>query len=182
MKTKTKSKLFKPAHSKSAQREQEALEGIEKVLLELSGNGEESPDSFLIIVEGKKDALSLRNLGAAAEIYPCANQPAAAFCEQIAETKKKAIILTDWDRKGRILASRFIRHFQNLGAPYDETYREKLLMYTKKDIKDVESLYSHVVKLRQKFQSALEDEYEDFGDAEENFIDVIDVEKEAAGG
>ena len=155
MKTKSKlSKLSKSAHSVKSvtRREQEALEEIENVLAELIGtdDDENGSDSFLIIVEGKKDTLSLRNLGVAAEIYPCANQPAAAFCEQIAETKKKAIILTDWDRKGRILASRFIQHFQNLGVPYDETHREKLLRYTKKEIKDVESLYPHVIKLRQK--------------------------------
>ncbi|MCL2142600.1 MAG: toprim domain-containing protein [Methanimicrococcus sp.] len=162
---KTQSKFSKPAHSAKSvtRREQEALEEIEKVLTELIGTDENGSDSFLIIVEGKKDALSLRNLGVAAEIYPCANQPAAAFCEQIAETKKKVIILTDWDRKGRILASRFIRHFQNLGASYDETYRERLLMYTKKEIKDVESLYSHVTKLRQKCRHMSN---------EDDFIDV----------
>jgi 5S rRNA maturation endonuclease (ribonuclease M5) len=135
-------------------------------------NNEIRSDSFLIIVEGRKDALSLRNLGVSAEIYPCANQPVAAFCEQIAHTKKKAVILTDWDRKGRILASRFIGHFQNLGVPYDETYRKRLLMYTKKEIKDVESLYAYVVKLKQKCHELNDDD-----DGDDDFDDDFDLRK-----
>jgi 5S rRNA maturation endonuclease (ribonuclease M5) len=172
---KPKSKSSKPASvsAKSVtRREQEAFEEIENVLAELNGNDENRPDSFLIIVEGKKDALSLRNLGVGTEICPCANRPAAAFCEQIAQTKKKAIILTDWDKKGRILASRFIRHFQNLDVSYDETCRERLLMYTKKEIKDVESLYSHVIKLRQKCQYELNEE--DFVGFEEESVDLME--------
>jgi 5S rRNA maturation endonuclease (ribonuclease M5) len=158
---KTKSKSSKPisAASKSVtRRELEALEEIENVLAELNGNDENPSNSFLIIVEGRKDALSLQNLGVTTEICPCANQPTAEFCEKIAQTKKKAFILTDWDRKGRILASRFIRHFQNLDVFYDEICRKRLLMYTKKEIKDVESLYSHVMKLRQKCQRELNEE------------------------
>ncbi|MDL2261468.1 hypothetical protein LJC08_04465 [Methanimicrococcus sp. OttesenSCG-928-J09] len=134
-----------------------ALEAIESVLEELRGNnadfdgdqgqGQTATDSFLIIVEGRRDVSSLRNLGIAADIYPCANKPVAAFCENIAEKKKKVIILTDWDRKGGILAARLEEQFKNLDVPFDMTQREKLLYFTKREIKDVESLYSHVEKL-----------------------------------
>ncbi|MDV0444830.1 hypothetical protein MmiAt1_03730 [Methanimicrococcus sp. At1] len=136
-----------------------ALEVIESVLDELNGKNENltdipenrnlSIDSFLIIVEGRRDIISLRNLGITAEIIPCANQPAAEFCEKIAEKKKTAIILTDWDRKGGILASRLEIQLKNLDVPVDTSQREKLLFYSKREIKDVESLYNHVLKLRE---------------------------------
>ena len=134
-------------------RSKTALEAIESVLKELNEKADEggtSYNSVLIIVEGRRDVASLRNLGIRdeIEISACANRPTAEFCEKIAEAQKKAVILTDWDRKGGILAARLEEHFKNLGIPYETAQREKLLFYTKKDIKDVESLHAHVLKLR----------------------------------
>jgi len=132
-------------------RNAEALKAVEDVLSALNGEAEDSPKSpFLIIVEGRRDILSLRNLGIKEEIeiVKCANKPTAEFCEKIAETGKEAVILTDWDRKGGILASRLAEQFQNLNVSYHTEYRETLLFYTKKEIKDVESLFSHAEKLK----------------------------------
>jgi len=132
-------------------RDVESLKAVEDVLAALSGDAENSPKSlFLIIVEGRRDVLSLRNLGITEEIeiVKCANQPTAEFCEKIARTGKEAVILTDWDRKGGILASRLAEQFQNLNVAYHTEYRETLLFYTKKEIKDVESLFSYVEKLK----------------------------------
>ena len=141
-----------------------ALEAIESILEELNEKAHEngvSYNSVLIIVEGRRDVASLRNLGIAEviEIRPCANQPTAEFCEKIAESRKKAIILTDWDRKGGILAARLEDQFKNLEIPYETAQREKLLFYTKREIKDVESLHTHVMKLRRSIRS--EEEIED---------------------
>lgn len=132
-----------------------ALDAIESVLNELSGNNADidgdqmTADPFLIIVEGRRDIVSLRNLGITAEIMPCANQPIAEFCEKIAEKEKTAVILTDWDRKGGILAARLEEQFKNLDMPFETSQREKLLFYSKREIKDVESLYTYVLKLRE---------------------------------
>lgn len=165
----------------AAERNKIALEAIESVLEQLSGNNAdfdggqvtknsaESPDSFLIVVEGRRDIISLRNLGMTAEIVPCANQPVAEFCEKIAEKKKTVFILTDWDRKGGILAARLEEQFRNLDVPVETLQREKLLFFVKREIKDVESLYTHVTKLREsvrlgkKFENEkLESENEEF--------------------
>jgi len=132
-------------------RDEESLNAVEEVLSALNGDSDKSPKSpFLIIVEGRRDILSLRNLGINEdiEIVKCANKPTAEFCEKIAETGKSAVILTDWDRKGGILASRLAEQFQNLNVPYYTEYRETLLFYTKKEIKDVESLFSYVGKMK----------------------------------
>ncbi|MBZ3935795.1 toprim domain-containing protein [Methanimicrococcus blatticola] len=144
----------------ASERNKIVLDAIESVLAELGANntdfggadfdGNQMPtDSFLIIVEGRRDIVSLRNLGITAEIIPCANQPVAEFCENIAEMKKTVVILTDWDRKGGILAARLEEQFKNLDVPYETAQREKLLFYSKREIKDVESLYTHVLKLRE---------------------------------
>ncbi len=147
----------------ASERNRNALEAIESVLSELGANNtgfdekQTSADSFLIIVEGRRDIISLRNLGVTAEIIPCANQPAAEFCEKIAEKKKTAVILTDWDRKGGILAARLAEQFKNLDVPFETSQREKLLFYSKREIKDVESLFSYVKKLR-KIENGISDD------------------------
>jgi len=149
-------------------RDKEAFEAIEGVIADLNektnGAGDENGNSFLIVVEGRRDILSLRNLGIESEIdiLPCANKPIAEFCEGIAETGKSVIILTDWDRKGGILASALMTQFRNLDTECDGSYREKLLYHTKKEIKDVESLYTHFLKLKRKINPASCDEEEDF--------------------
>jgi Small primase-like proteins (Toprim domain) len=153
----------------SSERDKEAFEAIEEVIADLNekaaGAGDEqNGNSFLIVVEGRRDVSSLRNLGIKTEIeiLPCANKPIAEFCEGIAETGKSVIILTDWDRKGGILASALMTQFRNLDTECDGSYREKLLYHTKKEIKDVESLYTHFLKLKRKINPASCDEEEDF--------------------
>ena len=148
----------------SSDQDRQAFDAIEEVIAELNekavGAGDKNESSFLIVVEGRRDVISLRNLGIKPEIEirPCANKPIAAFCEKIAETGKSVIILTDWERKGGILASALKNQLQNLDVPCDGDYREKLLYYTKKEIKDVESLYTHFIKLKRKVNPASCDE------------------------
>ena len=128
-----------------------ALEAIESVLQELNGNGdvERPPDSLLIVVEGKRDVFALRNLGIAAEIVSCSSQPVAEFCETIAEKKKTIIILTDWDKRGGILAAKLMEQFKSLEVPFETEQRKKLLFYSKREIKDVESLGTYIDKLKE---------------------------------
>lgn len=164
-----RNKMKPDKSSRISDRNAESLKAVEEVLSALNGGTENSPKSpFLIIVEGRRDILSLRNLGIKEEIeiVKCANQPMAEFCEKIEKTGKEVVILTDWDRKGGILASRLTGQFQNLNIPYHTIYRETLLFYTKKEIKDVESLFSYVEKLRNS-----EDDLEDLKDIE-NIEDI----------
>ncbi|WNY25778.1 hypothetical protein [Methanolapillus millepedarum] len=132
----------------------EALEVLEEIL---NAVNEAASDSILV-VEGRRDVFSLRNLGISGDIRPCAYEPLAAFCENIAETGKGVIILTDWDRRGGILASSLSEQFKNLDVKCDLMFREKILFYSKREIKDVESLYSYVGKLRQMFYPEIDDE------------------------
>ncbi|WNY27726.1 toprim domain-containing protein [Methanolapillus ohkumae] len=130
-------------------RKKESLLALEDLLIRLKS--EEVSSRSVIVVEGRRDILSLQKLGVGGLIFPCAFQPTAKFCEQIAELKKEVIILTDWDRRGGILASRLFEQFKNLDVTCNLEIREKILFYTKKEIKDVESLYSYVSKYRREF-------------------------------
>ena len=68
--------------------------------------------------------------------------------ERIANDGNDVIMLTDWDRRGDILSLKLTTYLRDLGTEPDLRIRERLKSLVKKEIKDVESLYTHVVKLR----------------------------------
>lgn len=114
----------------------ERLEAIEEVL---DAIGDEP--YAVIVVEGAKDTKSLRSLGIKNDILEInSNGGALKTAESVSLTGKKAIILTDWDRKGDEIAKRLSEQFDSLCADYDLSVREKLRIVCIRDIKDVESL------------------------------------------
>ena len=70
------------------------------------------------------------------------------LAEELAKTGRDLIILTDWDRRGDILAEKITGYLRNFGVEPDLRVREILSSLVKKEVKDVESLYTYVVKLR----------------------------------
>jgi 5S rRNA maturation endonuclease (ribonuclease M5) len=122
------------------------LELIEELLEELlcfstAGN--------IILVEGQRDMASLRELGIKGRIELVTRHPLAEICEKVAATEKEVVILTDWDRRGVILENKLSDNLEHYGVKIKHQLRKRILSLVQKDIKDVESLYSHVVKLRQ---------------------------------
>jgi len=99
-------------------------------------------------VEGKRDVIALKKLGFRGDIETASHQPLLNFSETIANTGKDVIILTDWDRRGSLLASTIARYMRNLGTEPNLAIRGHLKSLVKKEIKDVESLYTYVMKLR----------------------------------
>lgn len=121
------------------------LEIIDKLLEELSSRSEKGA---VIIVEGKKDVLSLKKLGINGKFELATLHPLLNFSERIAGQGREIIVLTDWDRRGDLLVSKLSIYFGNLGIRPDFEIRRKLKLITQKEIKDVESLYTYVSKLR----------------------------------
>lgn len=121
------------------------LEQIEQILDELFQHSEEGD---LLVVEGKRDICSLEKLGIDGDIETVSNKSLLDFSENVAYTGKSVVILTDWDRRGEILASKLSEYLQTLDTDYDIEIREQLKSLVKKEIKDIESLYTYVVKLR----------------------------------
>ncbi|HOW14365.1 toprim domain-containing protein [Methanosarcina sp.] len=133
------------------------LERIEELLLELS---EYSERGAVIIVEGKRDILSIKRLGIKGRFELATRHSLFNFSERIAGLGSEVIILTDWDRRGDLLAAKLSEYFENFGIKPELQIRNKLRLITQKEIKDIESLYTYVSKLRSKTGMSLNPEYE----------------------
>jgi 5S rRNA maturation endonuclease (ribonuclease M5) len=133
------------------------LERIEELLLELS---EYSGRGAVIIVEGKRDILSMKRLGIKGRFELATRHSLFNFSERIAGLGSEVIILTDWDRRGDLLAAKLSEYFENFGVKPELQIRNKLRLITQKEIKDIESLYTYVSKLRSKTGASLNPEYE----------------------
>ncbi len=77
----------------------------------------ELADSSAIVVEGKRDAEALKELGIDAEFYFISGGLSSVnqLAESLAKRGKEVIVLTDFDKKGRELASRLISELENCG-------------------------------------------------------------------
>ncbi|MEW5759803.1 MAG: toprim domain-containing protein, partial [Candidatus Thermoplasmatota archaeon] len=72
----------------------------------------------------------------------------SSFCENFGKKYKKAIILTDWDRKGGELCAFLKENFKTNSLRYDDRIRVKLSCLCAKDVKDVEGLKKFFEKLK----------------------------------
>jgi 5S rRNA maturation endonuclease (ribonuclease M5) len=133
------------------------LERIEELLSELS---EYSGRGAVIIVEGKRDVISLKRLGIKGNFELATRQSLFNFSEKIAHLGSEVVILTDWDRRGDILAIKLSGYFQSFGLKPDLEIRYKLRLISQKEIKDIESLYTYVSKLRLKTGSCLKQDFQ----------------------
>ena len=122
------------------------LENIEEILAELVLLAGENA---VLIVEGKRDVQALNRLGVKGHFEIATQRSLSNFCENISRMNKKVVILTDWDRRGNLLMLKMTKHFHSFGVNPNTLLRERLLSIVQKEIKDVESLHTFVVKLRQ---------------------------------
>jgi 5S rRNA maturation endonuclease (ribonuclease M5) len=123
----------------------ERLEKLEELILELQAL---SDGGAIIVVEGKKDAESLRFLGIKGEFRLSTRQPLLEFTEDLQKSGKEIILLTDWDKKGGISAHKIIQHLLAYGIMPNTRIRAKIRYLVKKRIKDVESLNNYITKMR----------------------------------
>jgi len=102
----------------------------------------------VILVEGRRDVTALEHLGIYGDIFTVQSSggPIKA-AEYVSKKKKKAVILTDWDRKGDIIASDLEIQLSALDIQYDIEIRNRLAGLCRIDIKDVESLDELVNRL-----------------------------------
>lgn len=133
------------------------LERIEELLSELS---EYSARGAIIIVEGKRDVLSLKRLGIEGNFELATRYSLFNFSERIAQFGSDVVILTDWDRRGDLLAVKLSGYFESFGLKPELEIRNKLRLISQKEIKDVESLYTYVSKLRLKTGSCSKQDFQ----------------------
>jgi dTMP kinase len=117
--------------------DEERLEEIKELIEELR----ELSKDHIILVEGLKDKKSLKALGIKGTVFTIQSEggPIKA-AEYVSQHGKKAVILTDWDRRGGTIAHELERQLASLGMIYDKEVRAKLSFLCKKYIKDIESI------------------------------------------
>jgi len=123
----------------------ERLEKLEGLILELK---DLSNMGAIIVVEGRKDVESLRSLGIKGDIKLSSQQPLLDFTEQLSRSGKDIVLLTDWDRKGGMVARKIIDYLQAYGIIPNTDIRGRIGFRVKKRIKDIESLNKYMRKLR----------------------------------
>ena len=123
---------------------EETYEDLVEVIADLAEANLEVP----VIVEGERDVRSLRALGLQGEILSL-NAGVSMFhlAESYSRRLRKAIILTDWDRRGGQLCRLLMDAFEANGVRADVDLRARITLLCRKDIKDVESLAAHVERL-----------------------------------
>ena len=121
------------------------MEQIEKVLSQLQDLSETTP----IIVEGLRDIAALKRMGITRNVISLGKGDSIFnFSENLSRTTRRAIILTDWDRKGGQLARMLREALMANGVIANDNIRAKLGILSKKEVKDVESMPAFVERLR----------------------------------
>lgn len=124
---------------------EERLEQIEKVLSQLQDLSETTP----IVVEGLRDVAALKRMGITSNVISLGKGNSIFnFSENLSKTAKRAVILTDWDRKGGQLARMLKEALMANGVIPNENIRAKLGILSKKEVKDIESMPGFVERLR----------------------------------
>ncbi|MCX6651283.1 MAG: Toprim subdomain protein [Methanomassiliicoccales archaeon] len=127
----------------------ERLDKLQSVVDELIARDED----VVILVEGMKDRGSLIILGVRGEIVQVQSSNGLfPVAERLARENKKAIIMTDWDRKGGQLCRLLKNALKANSVPYDDVLRQRIVTVARKDIKDVQSLASFYSRLVQEVQ------------------------------
>lgn len=130
----------------------ERLEELEQTILELK---ELALEGAILVVEGRKDAESLRYLGVNGQILLASQQPLLDLTESLSRSGKKIVLLMDWDNKGYLIAKKLERHLLVYGIIPDTRIRSKLRSLSKKSIKDIESLNNYINKLRYEIRNII---------------------------
>ncbi|MCD6325123.1 toprim domain-containing protein [Candidatus Bathyarchaeota archaeon] len=126
---------------------------LEEILRLLEKLKERMADGALVIVEGRKDVESLRKLGAVGKILP-AKSSGKSLLDALREIErqevKEAILLMDFDRRGREWTMRLARHLEAMKIRPNLTFWRQLLGLARRDVKDIESLAGYIETLSEK--------------------------------
>ncbi|MDI6690544.1 MAG: toprim domain-containing protein [Candidatus Bathyarchaeota archaeon] len=125
----------------------------EKILQILEQLAEENQKGTPIIVEGKKDIGALKALNVKGKIIS-AKTGGKNLLDIISELEKtqtqKAILLLDFDRRGKELTKNLEKHLERIGVRVNLKFWRKLLGLVGKELKDVEGLATYIETLKKK--------------------------------
>jgi 5S rRNA maturation endonuclease (ribonuclease M5) len=125
----------------------------EQILQVLEQLAEENRSGKPIIVEGQKDAETLRELGINGQII-FAKTGGKSLLDVVSEIEvasaSEILMLLDFDRRGRELTERLKSHIEKLGIKANMYYWLKLSSLVGKEVKDVEGLAKYMKTLKSK--------------------------------
>ena len=97
-----------------------------------------------VIVEGIKDKMALAKFGIR-NVMMLSRVPLYKVVENIAKKYKECVILTDLDKKGKILYAKLNSKLPQMGVYVDNKLRHFLFRHTK--LRQIEGLVRHIDKL-----------------------------------
>ena len=125
----------------------------EQILQVLEQLAEENRSGKPIIVEGQKDAETLRELGINGQII-FAKTGGKSLLDVVSEIEvagaSEILMLLDFDRRGKELTERLKRHIEKAGVRANMYYWLKLSSLVGKEVKDVEGLAKYMKTLKSK--------------------------------
>lgn len=124
-------------------------------ILEILGSISSLKGTHIVLVEGLKDISALQTVGVDADFF-CVQSGGGPMkaAEFVWNKGMKAVIMTDWDRRGGNLAATLRENLSSLGVEYDDKLRSDLSFLCRPYCKDVESVDSVVGLLRRRVSDA----------------------------
>lgn len=124
-------------------------------ILEILGSISSLKGTHIVLVEGLKDISALQTVGVDADFFCVQSGGGPVKAAEFVWNKgMKAVIMTDWDRRGGNLAATLRENLSSLGVEYDDKLRSDLSFLCRPYCKDVESVDSVVGLLRRRVSDA----------------------------
>lgn len=121
--------------------EQERFEEFLEVWADLSDDVRRS-EGVVVVVEGENDRRSLLKLGLAGPVVLVhQGRRLSAIAQALARSHRRAIVLTDWDRKGGQLAERLATLLNGDEVKVDLETRQRLARVLRGELVHVEGLF-----------------------------------------
>ncbi len=129
------------------------LEKLERIQQALTNLREESAEGILIVVEGKKDAQALRDLGVSGPIVTV-KTGGKSFAQSLSEIEltgaSQVILLLDFDRRGRQGIRKFREAFEHGGVKTNMIFWRTLSALAGKELQCIEGLTAYLRTLEEK--------------------------------
>ena len=124
---------------------EERLEQLEKVFEDLEDVSADVP----VIVEGLRDVKALKRLGITKNVIALNRGVSVfTFSEEISKRHRKAVVLTDWDRRGGQLARMLKEALMANDVEVIDRIRIQVVILSKKEVKDIESMPTFIERLK----------------------------------
>lgn len=126
---------------------------VEKVLRLLDRLAKESAKGTPIIVEGRKDVNTLRDLAIKGDIIS-AKTSGRSLLNVLGEVEKRSkhevILLMDFDRRGKEWTKHLTQHFEKMRIKPNLFFWKGLLSLVGRDVRDIEGLATYLENLKKK--------------------------------